>query len=181
MDWLQFFSSVIESLAWPAAVITLAVLMRGQLAQLIEGIRSFEWDKLKITIGERLHQVSEKLENVPEAPPPIQGESRHLAELAELDPRAAIMAAWASVESEVLKLMSKVGITPSKVFTKNANALYAQGLLDQTTMQNLASLRSVRNDAAHAPDREIHTYEAMIMVDTCNKIVAQLQETGEQL
>ena len=40
MDWLQFVSSVIHSLAWPAAVVLAAYFLRSQIGQVIPRIRS---------------------------------------------------------------------------------------------------------------------------------------------
>lgn len=61
MDWLQFFSSIVSSIAWPAAAVTLACLMRIPLAKMMLLIRTFKYKDLQIDIGEQLEAVREKV------------------------------------------------------------------------------------------------------------------------
>ena len=185
MDWLQFFSSVISSLAWPVTVVLVVYLLRGQLAQLVKDISSFEWDKLKITIGERLTKVSETVEATApitaEAPAPAEAADDQFVEMAKIDPIAAVVHSWVPVEREILELVKRMGLKPAKSFLSNANMLHAQGVLDEATMRNLANLRSIRNDALHASERDITVMDAIVMAETCRKIVAQLQDVNDTL
>lgn len=48
MDWLRFTASVIDSLAWPAVVVLLLVLVRGQLQALVGRLAKLTIDGSKI-------------------------------------------------------------------------------------------------------------------------------------
>lgn len=54
MDWLQFVSSVIGALAWPAAVITIIAQLRAPLGKLVPLIRTLKYKDLQIDVGQEL-------------------------------------------------------------------------------------------------------------------------------
>lgn len=59
MNWMQFLSSIIASIAWPGSVAFVAFLFRKEVAQLIRGIKKIDYKDatLDIVIDEKLDQA----------------------------------------------------------------------------------------------------------------------------
>ncbi|MGR0138941.1 MULTISPECIES: DUF4145 domain-containing protein [Pseudomonas] len=176
MDWLQFFSSVISSLAWPTAVITLAWLMRNPLSKLVPLIRTLKYKDLQIDIGEQLEavrdQVGQKGEelNLPIEAPPLSYKS-----LAQADPRAAVLSAWLPVETELYEIAAKLGISGKPSPLLLIQELERAGVLDQVTFDTLDKLRRIRNSAIHITEAEVTFADAMNMADMCQWVKSQLK------
>ncbi|GEM_PF-508344 len=176
MDWLQFFSSVISSLAWPTAVITLAWLMRNPLSKLVPLIRTLKYKDLHIDIGEQLEavrdQVGQKGEelNLPIEDPPLSYKS-----LAQADPRAAVLSAWLPVETELYEIAAKLGISGKPSPLLLIQELERAGVLDQVTFDTLDKLRRIRNSAIHITEAEVTFADAMNMADMCQWVKSQLK------
>ncbi|UVL19640.1 DUF4145 domain-containing protein [Pseudomonas sp. B21-044] len=179
MDWLQFFSSIVGSLAWPAAVVALTYMLKDQVGQLVKDIRTFEWDKLKVTIGDRIEQVSETVASMPDVAEPPDSSFDRLMAVSKIDPRAAVLTGWASVEQEMYDLMKRANLPSSRDFTDNLELLVHKKLLDLDTMTNMMSLRDIRNAAAHVNERLITPVSAAAMVETCSRVVKQLRHQAQ--
>ncbi|MDR9875913.1 DUF4145 domain-containing protein [Pseudomonas allii] len=176
MDWLQFFSSVISSLAWPAAVITLAWLMRNPLSKLVPLIRTLKYKDLQIDIGEQLEAVRDQVGaegeelNLPIEAPPLSYKS-----LAQADPRAAVLSAWLPVETELYGIAAKLGISGKPSPLLLIRELERAGVLDQVTFDTLEKLRRIRNAAIHITEAEVTFDDAMNMADMCQWVKSQLK------
>ncbi|WP_175510674.1 hypothetical protein [Pseudomonas sp. NFPP07] len=184
MDWLQFFSSVVGSLAWPAAVVALACLARAPLAKLIPRLRSVKYGELHLDIAEELERVKDQVDANSETPnalieePPISFRS-----LAQADPRAAILSAWLPVEIELNEIAAKSGlkIQPGMPALRQLRPLREQGILDQLTIQTLANLRRIRNTAVHVTEESVNFNDAMNMAEMCQWVSAQLKRINASL
>ena len=58
MDWLTFISTVVRSLAWPATVITLLVIVRKTLPELVRSLRKFKVKSIEIEFAERAKELA---------------------------------------------------------------------------------------------------------------------------
>ncbi|MNC41976.1 hypothetical protein D3C75_907710 [compost metagenome] len=181
MDWLQFFASVVTSIAWPTAIVTLAVLLRSPLARLLPLIRTLKYKDLQIDLGEQLEAVKEQVEassdassNDPEEP------TSTYKDLARIDPRAAVLSAWVPVELALKDLAFKRGLyTLQASPAAMAKRLQEHGLLDQVTYDTLSKLRAIRNEAAHL--MLVSYDEAISMGEMCEWAVQKLKSAGAQL
>ncbi len=176
MDWFQFLSSVIGSLAWPGAVVWLAFLLRAPLAKLIPRVRGVKYGDLHVDIAEQIEAAKEQVNaetpagETPE--PPMSFKS-----LAQADPRAAVLSAWLPVEIELNKLASKNGIVlrPGISTLKQLNQLQEIGALDNFMIQTLVNLRRIRNTAVHVTEDSVGFEDAMKMAEMCEWVSAQLK------
>jgi hypothetical protein len=56
MDWLQFFASIIGSLAWPSVVVALLFMLRGQMAGLVGRLEELAFGGAKAKFAMALEQ-----------------------------------------------------------------------------------------------------------------------------
>ena len=54
MDWLQFLSSVVGSLAWPATVLALVVLLRAPVTRVLLTLTRLKYKDLELDFGREL-------------------------------------------------------------------------------------------------------------------------------
>jgi hypothetical protein len=182
MDWLQFFSSVISSIAWPAAVGGLAYLMRNPLANLLPLIRTLKYKDLQIDIGERLEAVKEQVgvESDTPADPPKEPPLSFKA-LAQADPRAAVLSAWIPVETELNEISEKLNLDIKRSPLLLIDALRKQGVVDSLTFETLDKLRRIRNSAVHATGGSVSFDDAINMAEMCHWVNAQLKRINASL
>jgi hypothetical protein len=175
MDGLQFTSSIIGFLAWPAAVVWVAYLLRSPLAKLIPRVRAVKYGDLHVDIGEQIEAAKEQAEaeseTAPAAPPEPPPSYKSLA-LA--DPRAAILSSWLPVEGELNELASRHGIEKSSTF-KQLEHLQKAGVLSTSLINTLLKLRHIRNTAVHLTGDSVNFEDAINMGEMCQMAAAQLK------
>ncbi|WP_300631884.1 hypothetical protein [Pseudomonas sp.] len=182
MDWLQFLSSVIGSIAWPSAVVALAILMRTPLGKLLPLIRTLKYKDLQIDIGERLEAVREKVGAESEAPdiateePPLT-----FKKLAQADPRAAILSAWIPVEIELNEIAKKMNLQSRRGTLDMMRQLSREGVLDRLTSDTLDQLRRIRNTAVHVTEESVSFNDAIHMAEMCLWVNGQLKRISESM
>jgi membrane-associated protease RseP (regulator of RpoE activity) len=68
--WLTFWAKTIAALAWPVALVCLALLFHGPLMALLEKLRDFEGWGVKASFGERVGKLADDTARVVPPPPP---------------------------------------------------------------------------------------------------------------
>lgn len=188
MDWLQFFSSVIGSLAWPSAVVLLAILIRAPLAKVIPRLRTIKYGDLHLDIGEQIDAVKEEVEAIDESPSQDVDEVPvSFRALAKTDARAAVLSAWIPLETELIEIASKLneevwrgsGARNSVMFINRA--LLGEGLIDKATFGALEQLRRIRNSAVHATGEGVTFDDAMNMAEVCQRMIGLLKQIKDSL
>lgn len=181
MDWLQFVSSVVGSLAWPAAVIAIVVLLRDPLRKLVPLIRTLKYKEWQLDVGQELDAVKESVEATNDQPDERAEEPTPVfLQLAQIEPRAAVLSAWAPVELALKDLamrhrVNRLGMPIYQV----VDSLRKTGVLDPTTHEALGRLMGIRNEAVHlAP---ISYDEAISMGDLCEWALVKLKALGAQI
>ncbi len=63
MNWLEFFSKLVDSIMWPIASIVIVFALRGSVKKIIEGrLFSFKVGNVEINFDKLLEQVNENLD-----------------------------------------------------------------------------------------------------------------------
>ncbi|MCF5024701.1 hypothetical protein [Pseudomonas lurida] len=180
MDWLQFVSSVIGSVAWPTAVITIIALLREPVGKLLPLIRTLKYKDLQIDVGQELEAVKESVEAITDQPERKEKPTPAFRQLAKIDPRAAVLSAWVPIELALRDLgtrhdVYKLGM-PIYLL---AEELSKAGILNGATFQALRGLMRIRNEAMHfAP---ISYDEAISMGELCEWALERLKAQGAQV
>ena len=178
MDWKQFFAAIVVALAWPVATVTLVMLLRSPLAKLIPMVRTLKYKDLHIDLSEELQAAKVVLDaNKPdEKPLPTYAPLPGIIELANIDPRAAVLSAWIYVEKALTDLAKKAGVQTKGTNMTIANELYVLDAIDELAFTTLQNLRRIRNDAVHLTTREVTYDEAVAMADMCQWLTHRLKQ-----
>jgi hypothetical protein len=153
----QFIASLVSSLAWPAAVVCIAIVFRTQLKTLLtDRLKHIEAGPLKADfdlIGSKVHATLGRAG----IPVPEHAESDDLASLAQQAPDLVIAEAFGLIEQELRDALSKTGEPPADGADAMALAHLAleRGLISSLTLNAIQGVAVMRNLAVHGPRREI--------------------------
>lgn len=196
MSWLQFLASVIGSIAWPATVIVVVIILRDQLRRVILTLTRLKYGNLEIEFGRELKELEKKAKALdvvrPVLPRPTPPTPRNAVQLladaetlAEDFPGPAVVLAWSAVEAEILSAETRLGLARGISLRQRpglriAQLLLDQGLIDSDTYDVLRRLRDLRNLAAHGPQTEtISTGQAREFIAFAQGVVEKLQKLGQ--
>jgi hypothetical protein len=163
MNGLEFVSSLVESLAWPVAGVTIALVLRGPIARALSGpVKRWKAGPsgLEVEYWEHaIEAVRAELEESPEvgsATRALAGVDGELARLVEASPRAAVMEAFARVEGELRTLLEDEENDLERLGAMRlARLAHAKGAISDETMRAIERMAVLRNLAAHGDAREI--------------------------
>lgn len=190
MDWLQFLSSVIGSLAWPLVVLVLLVLLRRHLGPLAGRLEELSLPGgAKAKFKEQLESGRQSAETVAlDAPNAIErpvspAMDGTFLELAKNYPDAAISQAWKEVEDVLLEIRGRL---PDVQERSNLNSvvrrLKERGLIDGAAEKLFLNLRQARNTAVHAgKSARITTGEAVEYRDQVRVLLSLFRSVLERL
>jgi hypothetical protein len=181
MDWLTFLSAVIQALAWPAAVVTTVVLLRGPLRKLVLLLRKLKFKELELDFDEKLEKA-EAAGLPPAAPttaPAVEGgsdstERRLLIELAKTSPPAAIAEAWRQLENDIRSAFEVKGTRPPPGTAQLLEQAQRHGILLERVKGLVADLRELRNKAVHGRRQEVDLARAIEYIDLVERVRARL-------
>jgi hypothetical protein len=165
VDWLTFLSNVIASIAWPATILLLLVLVRKELPKIARSLKRLKYKDIELEFGEVAKVIANEVkEAVPEAKDnaqlaghPSVMERRRLESIAEISPRAAILEAWLQVEASAVKLIQKRKPDAYKIYPgpmRLRDNLVDGEILNFRQIAAFENLRKLRNEAVHVPDME---------------------------
>jgi hypothetical protein len=160
MDWLQFTSSIIASLAWPSVLVVLLILLRKQLGSLATRLEELTLPGgAKAKFKEQLESSRDKAEEVAYESEPGQLKKEPtldgaFLELAKRFPEAAVSQAWKEVEAVLLETRERLlGPNSRQNLNSVVRRLREQGLIDGSAEELYLNLRQARNTAVHATEK----------------------------
>lgn len=112
--WLDRLIALTGALAWPVALLAIALLYRAQLVALLHRLDELRWGDKSARFARRL----DRLERTSPFPPPLprpdepdpardlelSGDHARFLQLLEISPNAAVLDAWARVEDGLARL-----------------------------------------------------------------------------
>lgn len=176
--WLDFWSNLASSLAWPAVTLTLVLLFRANILFAFKNLKSLKWGDKEANFQTTLNEA--EVTAMSFDPVEVEVAERNKARLVELvdtaaiSPVGAIISAWKDVDATARSLLAKAGVsnryrapTPSRL----VSILAKSELLPQSELKMLDELRVLRNQAAHATDNEISVEQARRYVRLADRLV----------
>lgn len=152
MDWFTFIAQMTKALAWPLSAVLIVLVFRVQLHNLIARVRKGKVGPAEFEFEEDVEAARAAVEADPATAPPPTSAAPAQVELATVDPRAAIISAWLSVEQAAALLAQKRGLlagVPSRNPSAVIRAIDRAKLLDPPYVALFHDLRAMRNQAAH--------------------------------
>jgi hypothetical protein len=182
LDWLQFFSSAIHSLAWPATVIAIVILLKREIVALLLRLRSLTYKDLRLDFEKTLEKAEAQ---VPAALAPVSKYSDGqptlfylLAEKEEIEPSGTVLGVWLLIEAALKKAASEAGISANERLASRKHLiteLENSGRIDHITAKLLDDLRRLRNIAAHpAEKRKVTQAQALRFVRLADFVLENL-------
>ena len=158
MTVLQFIASIIDSVAWPSAILLLTYLFRREVGPLIGSLRKFTWGDKTLEFDRRLDAAEADASNLP-APPeeqlqlPAPNQKPPFIEAGELSPQLAIVEAWLPLERRLYALGASHGYGSGRARSATflLRRLASDGVIDRRTEKLINDLREMRNFALHSP------------------------------
>jgi hypothetical protein len=159
VNWLGFVASLVQSLAWPAALVAIviflrkpirAVLSQALLRRVKAGPVEVEFDQLQAEVREELAR-SPELSEVP-VPTSAQSLREELSRLAEISPASAVMEAFRQIEYRLIEMLDSSGTPPDRTMGSRGLARLARerGLISDETLAAIDGLAVLRNLTAHS-------------------------------
>lgn len=191
MDWLTFFSNLVDSLAWPAVIVVLLFLTRNELPAIAQLIRKIRYGDLEVEFGESAKVVKDKSASVLPAPAPnarlsggpLQEQRERLAFLSELAPRSAILEAWLQIEAAAVDLIKKQGVDSFRTLpgpTRLRDHLQKLRILTPEQVSIFEDLRKLRNEAVHSIDAAFDIDAVSDYVDSALLMAAYLESKARE-
>ena len=150
MDGLTFTAEMIKALAWPLAVLGIALLFRKQLIVLLQAMKKGKFGPAEFEFERGVKAIEATVTDLPSSP---TGQS--LLRDAAVHPRAAVLEAWLRLEDQAIELAMKRGLTNAtarRYAPASIRAISQSGLLKESHLHVLEELQELRNRAAHDPD-----------------------------
>lgn len=177
MDWLTFIAEIAKSLAWPSAVIVVALVFRGELRSLLGRVKKGKVGPAEFEFEEGIRELKlEVSKDLPSLPMPLpQDASEHRA-IAE--PRAVVLNAWLQVEQSMNALAQKhaqYNALAGPGSTYAANNLAKLGILEPWALNIYRDLRRLRNQATHDAGFSPSPESVLGYVQTAAELRAELE------
>lgn len=185
MDWLAFISNLIDSLAWPATIVFLALFFRSRLNDLFEKLNNVKFKDVEVSFDRRLDRAKESMAALPESqsqgelpaellPPPLpKTEKELIARIADLSPSAAVMESWRLVEQALDFYCKQHGLKQPVSNQTLMNFLKEDPYFSDGLLSAFQELRMLRNNAAHSK-ASISKESALEFAELSEKLASEL-------
>ena len=181
MDWLTFFSKLVEALAWPIALLVVVMMFRERLREMIPFLKKLSFP------GGVAAEFESKLEKLERAEDVAAGDgSRRKIELPldetalRVNPTGVVMEKWKDVETAARALLSRNGGNRLVALMVNSvelqKQLARQGHINAEQTAWFSELRTLRNMAAHSrvaiSEEQVARYVAL-----ADQLIGSIAET----
>lgn len=168
MTNLEFVAAIVEALAWPAAVVVVALVFQSQIKSLFNrekggvsvGPFSVTWEGWERAVRADLAAEEADAPKRPTLAPTGGALSDELAPIIEVSPGAAIVEAFGRVEYALQQLLGDKA-PPTAVLGNRIEAALKLNLITEETARAIEGLRVMRNLAAHGRTEELTRERAM--------------------
>jgi hypothetical protein len=184
VDNYQFVASLVSSVAWPTAVVFVAVVFRGPIGEMIgrlEHVKSplFEgWAKAAEETREAL-AVGPKPDETPVSGGPLLVE---LAGVAVTSPREAVLRAAFAVETLLRETLVQSGIPKARVLMleQMIEAALQAGVISQPTATAVRGLANLRNVALQGSPEDLDYAKAIDFLALADAVEYALETEAKQ-
>lgn len=161
MDTLTFVAELSKSFAWPVLILLLFLLLKKPIRDLVPLITKLKYKDFELEFRRKVENVEAELDiDLPskELKEVFLEDTDKIMKLAEVSPRSAVIEAWRTLESELFTIARE----EYRKYEGHEIALMTQRLAMNTITKSerfnkefiemLNELRTMRNQAAHAPE-----------------------------
>jgi len=183
MDVLTFISETIKSVAWPAAAIFLALMLKKPLTELIPLLRKLKYKELEMEFSEEVAELKAEaaasISPTEKLPTTETSTQNRLLQLVNFSTRAAIMEAWLEVESAATAAASSFWNGPQHDALRNyprlGEYLLQCKVIDTKQLETFNKLKQLRNKAAHAEELNLSESDAKSYIELASALATQIR------
>jgi hypothetical protein len=183
LDGLTFTASVLQSLAWPLSVLLIVVVLRKPIGAALQRVSKARVGPVEAEFDQELAEVRKEVQR--STPPAQTGREAPMApslpeeldRLAEASPRAAVLEAFARIETRLRELLAEAGVEVREPQSGVALARLASrhGLVSDETLNAVEGLSVMRNLAAHQPTDDLSAERARDYLTLADAILYPLR------
>ena len=187
MDWLQFISGLVSSIAWPVVAFVFLFMFRVELKKIVQRLDHLQYRDLGLDF-DKVEQQAKEL-HLEEAQGTAMVENPILTSLedqimdaVERAPSAAILLAWSWLETTIAAAVARLAISPDPPSYRspmhNIEMLSRSGHLSKKHENLIHEMRMLRNKIAHEQDSmlSISQDQALNYANIAIDLIKQLQE-----
>jgi hypothetical protein len=186
VDFLTFISKLAEALAWPAVALIVVSLLRKEVSALFAIVKKVKAGPVEAEFEREINE----LKSVADAElPAVERQTlatpsqNELAQLAQINPRAAIIEAWRRLELAARRALARVGIAMnSRDFASplaHARNLAKSALMSQEELVLFNDLRNLRNMSVHAENFSPTLEAALSYIEVASRVQQTLRLKSE--
>ena len=166
MNWIELIASLVDSLAWPGAVIYAIYILKDRIGELLPRLKKLKHKDTEIEFEQGIRELEDRMIEGELAIEKIEDKSEELGEdyeffmrLAKVSSRSAVMESFLKVESAMAKALTKAypELKKAQYFSpRDVEEMLKTkvGLSDQV-LARIRVLRRLRNTAAHAKEFDL--------------------------
>ena len=166
-------------------ILIFILLLRKPIRDLIPLLTRLKYKDFELEFGRKIKEVKAEVAiEFPEEEPlealPSEADKK-IIKLAEISPRAAVLEAWRTVENEAIltvreEIRRQRGHEPAIILPHSAiKHLQQSERIDRQTSALIKELRSLRNEAAHAPEFALGSHSALEYASVANRLARMLK------
>lgn len=185
MHWMEFIVELVKPLAWPIAVLIAVILLRKEIKVLFSVVRKLKAGPLEAEFDREVKELRAEVEkdlplDTARAAAQDQryySQRQKLIQLAQVNPRSAIIEAWLGVEFAAQRALQQVG-RPTQQYASPlalSRNLAKSEVLDPELLSVFQDLRALRNQAVHLADSHPSQEAALNYIDLALRIQAALE------
>jgi hypothetical protein len=186
VDLLTFISKLAEALAWPVVVLILVSLLRKEVSSLFTIVKKVKAGPMEAEFEREINELKSVAEaELPdmERQAPAAPSQNELEQLAQINPRAAIIEAWRRLELAARRSLAQVGIrmTSQDIASPLAHArnLAKSALMSQEELVLFNDLRNLRNTSVHAEHFSPTLEAALTYIEVASRVQQTLRLKSE--
>ena len=188
MDYLQFVSSVINSIAWPVTVGIALWLYQKPFLDILGRIKSFKGLGVEAEFKESMEELREAVEASGVVPKPLLPTDSKNPEktldnaiaLSSLQPREAVLLGWRAVQQQAVLCFPDMAVKGygGHAFIPNPviERLYESGRIDKNIHNLLLTLQKTRSKA-HPRDAIVTSKDADFFLTVAKLVIDTLKNT----
>lgn len=186
MDLLTFVSKLAEALAWPIVVLVVVSLLRKEVSSLFTIVKKVKAGPMEAEFEREINELKSvadaELPDI-ERQAPVAPTQNELEQLAQINPRAAIIEAWRRLELAARRSLAQVGITMNAQDLASplahARNLAKSALMSQEELVLFNDLRNLRNTSVHAEHFSPTLEAALAYIEVASRVQQTLRLKSE--
>jgi hypothetical protein len=176
VDLLSFIASMFRSLVWPSCILILIIILKKEISELLSRLGMIRYRDLNL-IFERGMEGAKKA--VPDVKKLEAFKFHYFESIAELSPRAALLDAWYGFEAQARSIVEALSLVERGEPIQMArlfHVLREGGLINGEEEKALIKLRTIRNEAAHAPEVNLSKEQVAEYAELVTQLTNRIQE-----